>query len=105
MLEVKDAVKVSLATFGELFPAENTRGLRLEEVNLDESNQTWEVTVSYKNPDFDDDIASQRAENTGLAALVGNKSTDKVPTRHYKTVRIKAEDGSLLGIMNEWELH
>lgn len=100
MLQVKDAVKVSLATFAELFPAETFQDLRLEEVKLTDDEQNWSVTVSYKNPDMEDELAVKRAENKNPLAAFTGTSTPSVSTRQFKSINIKAEDGSLTGIKN-----
>ena len=102
MLAVKEAVKISLENLADLFPGEAMPGLRLEEVMRSEDENKWQVTVSYENPDFDRDLATQDRVTTGLHSFVGGQK--KVPTRLYKTVTLKAEDGALLGIRNEWEI-
>jgi hypothetical protein len=103
MLPVKEAVKVSLATFGELFPSQDIAGIRLEEVRLDETEKNWEVTVSFKNPDFEDEITKKKSEPAGVETVFG-PDISKVPMRHYKTITINADAGSLVGIRNEWDL-
>lgn len=103
MLPVKEAVKVSFATFGELFPSQSIKDVRLEEVRLDDSEKNWEVTVSFRNPDFEDEIATKKSEPVGINTVFGSDNT-RVPMRHYKTITINAEIGSLVGIRNEWDL-
>ncbi len=99
MLQVKEAVKVSLSTFADLFPSEAYQDLRLEEVLLSDDEESWKVTVSYRNPDFEEERQLKREENTPLAALTGG-IRPIVHTRHYKSIRLKVEDGSLIGISN-----
>lgn len=101
MVQVKDAVKLSLVAFNDLFPDDVHRDLRLEEVNLDEKSNRWEVTVSYKNPDYDEEVAARKAGHKSMDFLLGRNSN--VPSRYYKTIRVKAEDGALVGIKNERE--
>jgi hypothetical protein len=99
MIEVKDAVKTSFATFAELFPSETFQDLRLEEVGLSSDERSWSVTVSYRNPDLEADLAVQKAEAKMPSALLGGQLS-KVPSRHLKRITIKADDGSLLSIAN-----
>ena len=101
MVAVRDAVKLSLQTLQELFPGESMPELRLEEVMLSDDERRWEVTVSYLNPDFERDLASRERGNHGLAHFVTEKN---VPTRLYKTVKLNAELGTLLGVKNVWEM-
>ncbi len=97
MLEVKQAVKTSIAIFQELFPPDTFREPRLEEVNLAEDDNAWRITLSYKNPDLEDDLAAQRAESRTLAGALGG-SPSRISTRHFKSITIDANDGSLIGI-------
>ena len=98
MLEVKDAVKVSLLTFSELFPSEIYRDLRLEEVDLSSDSQAWKITVSYKNPDLEDELRIKREESKAALSMLGNPKASEISSRTYKSISIDAEDGSLLGI-------
>jgi hypothetical protein len=85
----------------KFFPEDQLHGLRLEEVTLTDDERNWLVTISYKNPDLDADLAAHQAEKKGLAAIMG-RPTSPVPTRHFKTIKLKAEDGALVGIRSEW---
>ena len=98
MLQVKEAVKASVAVFEELFPPEVFREPRLEEVSLSDDERSWRITLSYKNPDMEEELAAQRAESKSLAAAFGGNSSRTVPTRHFKSVTINSADGSLVGI-------
>lgn len=102
MVAVKEAVKLSLENLGDLFPGETMPGLRLEEVARSEDQHNWEVTVSYLNPDFDREVASREKGNNGLSYFLGDKKN--IPSRLYKTVTISVEDGTLVGIRNDWEM-
>lgn len=100
MLTVKDAVKSSLAEFAEIFPADRFQDLRLEEVSIADDNSTWKVTVSYKNPDFEQELAAYRESNKNLIAALGGTGIGQVPTRHFKAITIAVDDGSLVSIRN-----
>ena len=97
MLEAKDAVKVSLSTFSDLFTDEIFQDLRLEEIALEQDNHLWNITVSYRNPDFDEELQARRAEDSGALGIFQGK-VFQVHTRHYKSITINAEDGSLVKV-------
>ena len=104
MLHVKEAVRKSLQSFGELFPDETERGLRLEEVSLDDAEKNWEITLSFKNPEFEEAVAAaKKLAPSGIQGMFGPERSD-VPYRFYKTLAIRAEDGELVGVRNEWDL-
>jgi len=101
MLEVKEAVQVSISTFANLFPTEKHQDLHLEEVKLSADENSWIITVSYKNPDLEEELRVKRADNNLLNPFVGGGAkVEQVHTRHYKSISIKATDGKLMGIMN-----
>jgi hypothetical protein len=100
MLSVKDAVKSSLANFAEIFPPDRFQDLRLEEVSIANDDETWRVTVSYKNPDFEEELAAYRESNKNLMAALGGNGLNQVPTRHFKAITISVEDGTLVSITN-----
>ncbi|MEO7029065.1 MAG: hypothetical protein ABI147_06645 [Acidobacteriaceae bacterium] len=101
MLTVKDAVKSSLIEFAEVFPSDRFQDLRLEEVSIAEDDSTWQVTVSYKNPDFEQELVALREANKNpLAAYAAQLKIERVPTRHLKAITISVDDGSLVSIKN-----
>ena len=100
MLKVQEAVKRSLSTFAELFSDVDGQELRLEEVSLSPDANSWLVTVSYKNPDYDEELGDAPS-SSGLAALIG--SYKQLNRRLRKTIKLRAEDGEFLGIKSAWE--
>lgn len=101
MLQVQEAVKLSLTTFTQLFSNEDLKDLRLEEVSLSPDDANWLVTVSYLNPDYDAEPEIKPSGSTGLAALMG--SYRAVSRRLQKTIKLRAENGDFVGIKAEWE--
>ena len=99
MLEAKDAVKASLTTFPQLFHEETFRDLRLEEIALARDNHIWDITVSYRNPDREEEIRVKRVQGSNALSLLGTKIPE-IHTRHYKSLSISAEDGSLVQVKN-----
>ena len=99
MLPVQEAVKKSVKTFAELFPPDAARDLRLEEVSISEDERTWQVTLSYKNPDYDQEARpTDEAANNFLRAFTA--SGTGVSARKFKTVTLNAADGNLLSVKN-----
>ncbi len=97
MLPVKEAVRESVKTFSELYAPEMFRDIRLEEVSISEDEKTWQVTLSYRNPDYRDEVQSSDEATKNLLRMTGWSGP---PTRHYKTVALNASDGSLLSVKN-----
>ena len=97
MLGAKEAVKTSIATFAELFAGDKYRDLRLEEIAKGQDSGSWSITVSYKNPDIEDEMRVKNIEDSGLGGMIGIKSP-AVASRHYKAIIIDATDGSLVQI-------
>ncbi len=100
MLELKEAVKQSLAGFIDLFPEEKDHELRLEEAVLTEDKSRWKITVSTPNPTYQDQIDKSEAEFTGVAAIF----RPRIEARLYKTLLVTAEDGRFVGFKNDWDI-
>lgn len=94
-MNIEDAVRESLKAFASVFGSEAQGDLRLEEVILSEDESAWLTTVSYPNPDLTDVTVSAPAANS-LASYF-NPAPKK---RLYKTIRVRANDGRLVGISN-----
>lgn len=94
-MEVQEIVRKAITTFGELFPNEMKKDLRLEEVRLSDDEAIWSTTVSFKNPDTDDELALDQ-QSQSVAALLGVRRHP----RKYKTVTLRSGDGQLLGIVD-----
>jgi len=85
MLAVKDAVEKARTYLSELFPEAENESLRLEGAELSDDERFWVVTFSF------------------LETPVVGKSpaTPQFPSiRSYKTARLKADSGELMGIRN-----
>jgi hypothetical protein len=72
-MNVKQAVELAKAKIRELFADEEISNLGLEEVEFDESDDQWVITVGFSRP-WDN-------PRSALAAL-------SLPKRTYKTIRI-----------------
>jgi hypothetical protein len=83
-MDVKSAVRNALEYVNDLFAAENISNLGLEEVEFDEKENIWIVTVGFSRPwDY-----STKNALTALANPSGQ------PKRSYKVVRIHDDNPS-----------
>ena len=78
-MDVKEAVQTAKEHVAEIFADESIANMGLEEVEFDEMNKVWAITVGFSRP----------WDHTGsiMSALEGGSRT-----RTFKIVRI--EDGS-----------
>ncbi len=97
MVQVQDAVKTSLEMLGQVFPVGEVREPRLEEVTLSDDEQYWLVTISFSNPDYDAERSESASDVNSLLLQL------RPPKRRVaKTIKLRAEDGGLVGIKSEW---
>jgi hypothetical protein len=87
-MDVKEAVKLAKEHVLDLFADENIINLGLEEVELNEHEQEWVVTLGFSRP-WDE------PRNT-LASL----AESNLPHRSYKIVRIYDQSGMVSCIKN-----
>ena len=93
-MEVKDAVAKAKAYVEELFAGEGVVDVRLEEVEHDEAQGAWNITLGFLRR------AEAEAERldpftTGLSAALRAIATQ---TRSYRVVRIRENDGAVLSV-------
>ncbi len=85
-MNVKDAVKKAIEYIADIFSTENPESIGLEEVMLNENDNTWEVTIGFSRPwDY-----PKPGLITGLQA--------QNPKRQYKIVRIDNKSGKVKSI-------
>ncbi len=84
-MQVKEAVVRAKGYLEELFKDEGLRELGLEEVEFDESADSWSVTLGFSRP-----------WDSALGAAAGILK----PNRSYKVVRIANSDGHPISIKN-----
>lgn len=89
-MNAKEAVKIAIEHVRDLFESEKISNLGLEEVEYEENERSWVVTVGFSRPwDFP----------TGpLAAAISNHL--KPDRRDYKTVRIRESDSKVISVKN-----
>jgi len=85
MVQLKDAVSRARAYLTDFFSMNSVKELQLEGVELSEDEKYWLVTFSYFGPEELSDA---------------EPSFGKPFYKTYKSVKIKASDGSLVGLKN-----
>lgn len=85
-MNVKDAVKKAIDYIADIFESEHPENIGLEEVVLNENDNTWEVTVGFSRP-WDH-------QKGGLLASMQSLN----PQRQYKIVKIDNESGEVKSI-------
>jgi hypothetical protein len=89
-MNVKDAVKLAMEYVADLFEDEKIENLGLEEVEYDDDNHYWQVTIGFSRPwDY------SRNAFAALASAGGN-----TPRRTYKLITINAQTKEVLSIKN-----
>jgi hypothetical protein len=85
MVDVKQAVSRAMSYLKELYPIEQFKDVLLEEVDLSEDNEYWNVTIGF----------TRRQDTTSggpMATLIGQSSEFK---REYKVFQIDSKTGDL----------
>jgi hypothetical protein len=91
-VDVKHVVRTAVAFVKDVYSEEKITNVGLEEVRSEEG--VWLVTVGFSRPwDYPKVKRSVYDITGGLLP-----STEPVPTRDYKVVRIDAESGEVLGM-------
>ncbi|MCB1162559.1 MAG: hypothetical protein R3C71_14545 [Candidatus Krumholzibacteriia bacterium] len=83
MLHIKDAAKLATEFVKEILPTEVHAAITLEEIELDPTGEFWLVTVGLP---------------TGRRTLLSDQMSNLQTARELKVVRIRREDGEVLGL-------
>lgn len=89
ILNIKEVVKNGVAFLTNLY--EDAGTILVEEVEMDENQQYWFITLSYKLTDKGSEVA-EPATLQSLAFLYLSKD------RNYKTLKIDAKTGAVLSM-------
>ncbi|WP_394691225.1 hypothetical protein [Hoeflea sp.] len=90
-MEVKDAVKLAKSYIADIFMDENISHIGLEEVEYDESDDVWRVTIGFQR--------SWKKSLTGLSPTLSELyATPRMTDRWYKILEISAETGRVLSM-------
>lgn len=88
MIDVKQAVKISLEYIKELYSGDEIRDLSLEEIEISEDNKFWLVTLAF---------TKQMMQHLNpMEAMTGPKYS-----RFYKEIKIDAESGLVRSMKNK----
>lgn len=87
-MDVKEAVSVAKQHLSSLFSEEQITNLGLEEVEYDDQNDVWYVTLGFSRP--------WETPRNILTAL----GQEIQPPRTYKVVRIADKDRRVLSVKN-----
>jgi hypothetical protein len=86
MIGVKDALGAAQAFVRDLYPEEELRHLRLEEVDLSSDERVWNITLSW--------VEKSISKPSVLGIYGGGGDIQKLP-RVYKVFEVDAESGTV----------
>ena len=84
-MDVKEAVKSAITCIRELFESEKPSNIGLEEVNFNENEKVWEVTIGFS-----------RSWDYPRGIIAGLQ--EPLPKRQYKVVKIDSNTGEVKSI-------
>ena len=83
-MDVKEAARTAKSYLNDLFSDEQVTNVGLEEVEFDELDNVWKITVGFSRP-WD--------RRVSIASTLSGEATRA--GRSYKVVRIKDDDGTI----------
>ncbi len=89
-MDAKEAVKLAKQHVLDLFAEEAIMNIGLEEVEFNELNDTWSITIGFSRP-WDQ---SHSLLGAALASQMG------IPSRSYKVVLISESDARIISVKN-----
>lgn len=98
MIDIKSAVKKAMGYLAEFFP-EKTDSIRLEETELNEDGEFWNVTLSFLEDKDNLDI-----DGTAVKSPFATMFETPIASNYrvYKSLKVRANDGEVLG-MKIWK--
>ena len=88
-MEVKQAVEVARNYVADLFASEGITDIGLEEIEYDDFENLWQITIGFSRP-WD--------QNTGSLFVAASSRTYK--RRTYKRIAIRDRDHKVLSVKN-----
>jgi hypothetical protein len=82
-IDFKTAVKKAIEFLAGVYANEDLRDVRLEEIELSEGDEFWNITLSYRR------YAPPATTVSGLEIIAG------VPPREYKVLAVRLRDGNV----------
>lgn len=89
-MDVNEAVMRAKQHVLELFATEGVENIGLEEVEFDEYNKTWSITIGFSRP------WDHQPPNPFIAIT----APKPYPKRSYKVVRISDDDAKVISVKN-----
>lgn len=86
-MEVQDAIRLAKRYVADVFSDEEPTNVGLEEVEFDDADQIWNVTIGFSRPMLN--------VKSAVASWVGE---DPMRQRTYRVVRIRDDDGKMVAI-------
>lgn len=87
-MKARDAIGIAKRYLSEVFDEENILNLGLEEIEYDEAQKTWNVTLGFSRP--------WNQQRNVLSALVQDEHSSL--RRDYRVVRVRESDGEVTSI-------
>jgi hypothetical protein len=87
-MNVKEAISQAKQYISDVFRDENISNLGLEEVEFDDGDKTWKVTLGFSRP--------WNAVRNAITALTGEPAA----RRTYKVVSIRDSDSEVVSVKN-----
>ena len=84
---MQGAMKAGFQFFNQFFSKEQTRRALLEELEFDESDSEWSVTIGF-------DTGRETISEPNIGSFFGEKKRE--PVREYRTFRVRGDDGSFV---------
>jgi hypothetical protein len=91
-MDAKEAVKSAKGYVSELLAPEGVANLGLEEIEYDDDQHVWNITIGFTRP--------WNGARNGLAALAGEVAA----RRTYRVVKIRDTDGHPLSMKQRPEI-
>lgn len=89
-MDVNEAVMHAKQHVLQLFATEGVENIGLEEVEFNDVNSTWSITIGFSRP-------WDQPQSTAFAAISGRLL---YPKRTYKVVRISDADAKVISVKN-----
>ncbi|WP_269930909.1 hypothetical protein [Aminobacter sp. HY435] len=85
-MDVKEAVKAAKNYVSDLLAEEGMTNLGLEEIEFDDAERTWNVTLGFSRP--------WNSQRNALTTITGDNSAK----RAYRVVKVRDKDGEILSV-------
>jgi hypothetical protein len=88
VMDVKEAIALAKGYVSDIFSGESISGLGLEEVEYDDYDNQWKITIGFNR------------SNIMPKTVIENVTGNAVARRDYKVITIKDQDGKVVSMKN-----